>query len=158
MKIIIDDLTGEAIKFLLEEHLQKMKANTPPESMHALNIDALRATDITFWSAWDADELLGCAALKERNTQQGELKTMRTASSHLRKGVAKILLNHVLEVAQQRNYQTLNLETGAGKDFLPARKLYTKAGFIICAPFDKYTEDPNSVFMTKNLTGKSHHV
>lgn len=112
MIIKIDDLTGNRIKDLLEEHLTEMKANTPAESIHALDIDALRAPDIIFWSAWDeSGDLLGCAALKRHNAQLAELKSMRTSSKHLRKGVAKQLLQHVISFAKQQNYQRISLGT-----------------------------------------------
>ena len=128
-----------------------MMANTPEGSVHALDLIALRAPEITFWSAWDDDELMGCAALKELNAQHAELKSMRTASNHLRKGVANVLLNHVLDVATNRHYKIISLETGAGSDFQPARKLYTNAGFSYCEPFADYVADPNSVFLAKSL-------
>ena len=152
MIIKIDDLTGNRIKDLLEEHLAGMKANTPAESIHALDINALRAPDITFWSAWDENgELLGCAALKRHNAQLAELKSMRTSSKHLRKGVAKQLLQHVISFAKQQNYQRISLETGAINDFKPARTLYASFGFNDCEPFADYTNDPNSVFMSLAL-------
>ena len=158
LEIIIDDLTGSKIKALLEEHLRDMKGNTPPESIHALDLDALKAPDITFWSAWNSRELFGCVALKRLNDRQVELKSMRTATAHRRKGVAKQLLNHVLTFATMENYHSINLETGSGADFEPARKLYTSAGFTYCAPFANYLEDPNSIFMTKSLIGKQTHA
>ena len=151
MRITIDDLSGSAIVKLLQAHLQSLAALSPPESMHALDIDGLRKPEITFWSVWDGGELAGCGALKELDDQHAEIKSMRTASAHLRKGVASKLLQHILSEARRRNYRRLSLETGAGEAFVPARTLYAKFGFKPCGPFAEYVDDPNSVFMTREL-------
>ncbi len=151
MNIIIDDLKGSEIYELLQEHLQSMTLHSPPESIHALDIEALRKPEITFWTVWESGELLGCGALKELDSQHAEIKSMRTSSSHLRKGVAKNLLNHILEEAKRRGYSRLSLETGSTGAFEPARKLYAGFGFTYCEPFADYVEDPYSVFMTRDL-------
>jgi putative acetyltransferase len=151
MKIKIDDLRGAAIARILQEHLQNLAAISPPESMHALDIDALRQPGITFWSVWEGEELAGCGALKELDAQHAEIKSMRTASAHLRKGVASRLLQHMIEETKRRGYRRLSLETGSTELFEPARKLYGKFGFKKCGPFVGYVEDPNSVFMTREL-------
>lgn len=151
MEIKIDDLTGPEIAQLIMEHLQGMKLNSPPESIHALNLEQLRQPNITFWSAWNGKDLLGCGALKELDAKHGEIKSMRTSSAHLRTGVAKRLLQHIINVAKERGYARLSLETGSMDAFAPARKLYTSFGFDYCEPFSDYIEDPNSVFMTKEL-------
>lgn len=100
------------------------------------------------------NDLLGCGALKELDPYHGEIKSMRTAKEHLRKGVAKKLLQHIVEEAKKRGYQRLSLETGSMDAFEPARKLYASFGFEYCKPFSDYKEDPNSVFMTKELFKK----
>jgi putative acetyltransferase len=151
MKIKIDDLSGKEVALLVGEHLHSMTLNSPPESIHALNLDQLRKSEITFWSVWEGNELAGCGALKELDGQHGEIKSMRTSSAHLRKGVAKRLLEHIIEEARQRGYQRLSLETGSMDAFKPARRLYESFGFHYCLPFSDYTEDPNSVFMTMEL-------
>jgi putative acetyltransferase len=151
MNIKIDDLHGSEIHALLQEHLQSMALHSPPESVHALDVEALRKPEITFWTAWESGELLGCGALKELDSQHAEIKSMRTSSLHLRKGVAKNLLNHILEEASRRGYSRLSLETGSMEAFEPARKLYAGFGFAFCEPFADYVEDPNSVFMTRRL-------
>jgi putative acetyltransferase len=151
MKIKIDDLKGPEIAALLEEHLQSMFLHSPPESVHALDIEALRQPEITFWTVWENGELLGCGALKELDSQHAEIKSMRTSSPHLRKGVGQHLLKHILEEARHRGYNRLSLETGSMEVFEPARQLYVKFGFTYCEPFAEYVEDPNSVFMTKEL-------
>jgi putative acetyltransferase len=151
MEIKRDDLTGSEIADLLREHLENMAEHSPPESMHALSLEELRNPDITFWSVWNGPELLGCGALKELDPQHGEIKSMRTASAHRRKGVAARLLEHILEVARQRKYKWVSLETGSMEAFTPAHRLYAKFGFKQCRPFADYIEDPNSIFMSKEL-------
>ncbi len=128
-----------------------MAKHSPPESVHALDLESLRRPEITFWTAWEDGELLGTGALKELGPQHGEIKSMRTATSHRREGVASRLLVLMLEEAKRRNYKRVSLETGSPEAFLPARRLYAKFGFKECAPFDGYVEDPYSVFMTKEI-------
>ena len=128
-----------------------MRRISPPESTHALPIEGLRKPEITFWTVWEDGELLGCGALKELDPQHGEIKSMRTATRHLKKGVAKTLLDYILGEAARRGYRRLSLETGSMEAFEPARQLYARAGFTYCAPFADYIKDPNSVFMTREL-------
>jgi len=151
VEIRIDDLTGSRIAEFLREHLENMAENSPLESMHALSLEELRKPEITFWSVWSDTELLGCGALKELDPQHGEIKSMRTASIHRRRGVAAKLLERILEEAKRRNYKRVSLETGSMDAFAPAHNLYARFGFKECGPFADYTEDPNSLFMTKEL-------
>lgn len=151
LNIKLDDLTGPEVVSLIGEHLQGMTLHSPPESIHALNLEGLKKPDITFWSAWEHDQLVGCGALKELDGQHGEVKSMRTSSSHLRKGVAKSVLAHIIEETKRRGYQRLSLETGSMEAFEPARRLYESFGFQYCKPFSDYIEDSNSVFMTMEL-------
>lgn len=151
MEIRIDDLKGLEIIQLLCTHLQSMALQSPPESVHALDLDGLRKPEVTFWSAWQDLELMGCGALKELDPHHGEIKSMRTVSSHLRKGVASRLLRHILDEARRRSYRRLSLETGSTEGFEPARRLYARFGFEPCLPFADYIEDPFSVFMTREL-------
>ena len=150
-EIRTDDLSAPAVHALLREHLENMALHSPPESIHALDLKALRQPGITFWTAWDGNDLLGCGALKELDSTHGEIKSMRTASAHRRKGVAATMLKHLLTVAGQRGYRRLSLETGSMAAFAPARAMYARFGFIPCGPFNDYVEDPYSVFMTKTL-------
>ena len=151
MEIKIDDLTGPEVAELLKQHLQDMALHSPPESIHALDLEGLRKPEITFWSVWEGSELVGCVALKELDAQHAEIKSMRTASSHRRKGVARLMLQHLLDEARKRGYRRLSLETGSMDAFDPARQLYASFGFVYCGPFADYKEDPYSVFMTKEL-------
>lgn len=146
-----DDLTGSEVAELLREHLHSMTLHSPPESIHALDLEALRKPEITFWSGWEGMELVGIGALKELNVQHAEIKSMRSASSHLRKGVARRMLHHILDEAGRRGYRRVSLETGSMDAFQPARMLYASFGFRHCGPFADYKEDPYSVFMTKEL-------
>ena len=146
-----DDLRGAAIIALLREHLDTMQRTSPPESVHALDLPALRQPDITFWSVWDGTALAGCGALKALDHAHGEIKSMRTADAYLRQGVASALLRHLIAEARQRGYRRLSLETGAMDYFAPARQLYARFGFARCAPFASYVEDSNSVYMTREL-------
>ena len=140
---------------LLGEHLQGMADHSPPESIHALDVDALKAQDITFWTVRDGDELLGCIALKQLDAGHGEIKSMRTASVHLRKGVGAALLKHVVTEARRRSYRRLSLETGSGPGFEAAHALYRKFGFVACGPFADYKDDPFSRFMALELRADS---
>jgi putative acetyltransferase len=155
MQIRVDDLSGHEIRALLAEHLRSMHQLSPPESVHALDLAALREPDITFWTIWNREELLGCGALKELTATHGEIKSMRTVSAHRREGVARTMLKHILEEAQKRSYHRVSLETGSAPAFEPARKLYESFGFTYCPPFGDYFDDPNSVFLTRVLE-KSH--
>jgi putative acetyltransferase len=151
MEIRLDDPRGAEIASLLREHLTSMAMHSPPESIHALDIDALCSPQIRFWAAWEERELLGCGALLELDRRHGEIKSMRTAAAHLRKGVGSRILEHIIEEAQRRSYTRLSLETGSMAAFAPARALYTSFGFVFCEPFADYVPDPYSVFMTRAL-------
>lgn len=157
MRIKLDDLSGSEIRALLEEHLRNMHELSPPESVHALDIAKLQQPDVTFWTVWEGGELLGCGALKELDPKHGEVKSMRTAAAHRRKGVARKMLEHIIHEAKLRSYARLSLETGSQKDFEPAQKLYASFGFVYCSPFADYEEDPNSVFMTRELQAGHHN-
>ncbi len=148
MKIEIDDLSRPAIHALLAEHLRNMHALGPPESVHALDLDALRRPEITFWTAWEGELLLGCGALLELDPRHGEVKAMRTPEAHRRMGAGRALLNQIIDVAGSRGYERLSLETGSVAAFRPAHRLYESAGFTRVGAFGAYREDVNSVFMS----------
>ena len=151
MDIRLDDLSSPEVRELLEDHLADMAGLSPPESVHALDIDALRRPGIAFWSAWSDGQLLGCGALKQLDPGHGEVKSMRTPTAHRRKGIARAMLAHIVSEARARSYRRLSLETGSMPAFEPARRLYESFGFTYCSPFADYVEDPNSVFMTLAL-------
>ena len=152
MKIVQDPLTHPAVLELIAEHLRSMHDSSPAESVHALDVSELRGKDVTFWTAWAGAELVGCGALKELDARHGEIKSMRTARRHLRKGVAAALLDHIIGVARARGYERLSLETGSDGPFEPALRFYEKHGFEYCEPFADYVPDPFSRFMTRSLS------
>ena len=151
LRIRRDKLTGQKVADLLRDHLREMYEITPAQSVHALDLKALRSPGITFWSAWEGRELVGCGALKELDAGHGEIKSMRTAPAHRGKGVASKMLAHIIEEARRRGFRELSLETGSTQEFLAARALYERYGFAYCGPFAEYTDDPNSVYMTRRL-------
>ena len=167
MLITLDDLTGAEIIALLQQHLHDMHLTSPPESVHALDLSGLKAAEVSFWTLWlsppataslepatdlqPPQQLAGCGALKQLDSQSAEIKSMRTAESFRRQGVAAAMLTHLIETARARGYQRLYLETGSMAYFAPARALYQRFGFTECEPFADYVLDPNSVFMVKQL-------
>jgi putative acetyltransferase len=151
LQIAVDDLSGTGIAGFLEEHVTEMRAITPLESKHALDLEALRQPEITFWSVTDGGVLVGCGAIKRLDATHAEVKSMRTAPVRQRSGIASFLLGHIITEASQMGFDRLSLETGATGFFLPARKLYEKFGFGYCGPFGDYRPDPHSVFMTRTI-------
>lgn len=149
MEIKKDDLTGSETIALLERHMAEMEATTPPGSCNYLDLDGLRAPQVSFWSIWDGEKLVGCGALKELDPTHGEIKSMHAHSSARGKGVGEMMLNHILKTARARGYKHLSLETGAAKAFLPAQRLYEKYGFTRCPVFGDHKPNPNNICMTK---------
>lgn len=148
-----DNLQSTEIAQFLQEHLDDMHAESPPESVHALDLSALRQPNIHFWSMRDGlgGAVVACGALKLHNHSEAEIKSMRTAASFRGRGIATQMLNHIEQAAKANGVQTLYLETGSPDYFAPARALYSKHGFTQCGPFADYAEDPYSVFMSKKL-------
>ncbi len=155
MRITPDDLSGPAIRALLEEHFAGMLSHSPPGSCHFLDFEGLNAPEVTFWSIWakgeNGEELAGCGALKQIDSSHGEIKSMRTHADHMRKGVAAHMLTHILAEARGRGMTRLSLETGSAEAFIPAISLYRRFGFVDCPPFGDYGFDPHSHFMTREL-------
>ncbi len=151
MQIKQDDLSGSQIQALLREHLAEAHKNSPPDSVYALDLAALRKPDITFWTVWDEDALLGCGALKELDKTHGEIKSMRTTAFALKRGVGSLMLAHIIKQASTRGYNRLSLETGDNAAYGPARALYAKFGFEECGPFSDYQDGDFSIFMTLKL-------
>lgn len=149
--IIVDDLRGHQIAGLLQRHLNHMYQITPAGSVYALDMDGLRAADITFWTAWVDEDLVGCIALKDHGDGLGEIKSMHTAVEHRGRGIARQLVEHLIEAAKQNGLTRLSLETGKTEHFEPAQALYRSFGFAECGPFADYGPDPHSFFMTRDL-------
>lgn len=136
---------------LLEAHMRLMQSQSPPESVHALDLNGLKTPDIRFWSIWDGEELLAVGALKRLSAEHGEVKSMHTAEAARRRGVASAMLAHIFESARATGLARLSLETGSMDVFAPARELYRRHGFRDCPPFGDYGPDPHSAFMTMDL-------
>ncbi|MDE2334001.1 MAG: GNAT family N-acetyltransferase [Rhodospirillales bacterium] len=153
MRIVPGDFTDPQVIGLLRHHLAGMQANSPPGSVYALDLSGLQRPDISFYTAWEGEALLGCCALRALSPTAGEIKSMRTMPQHLRKGVAAALLTHVLAVAQARGLRRLSLETGSGAAFEPALALYRRFGFRNGEAFGDYTASPFNQFLHLDLAG-----
>jgi putative acetyltransferase len=158
LTIRLDDLSDPRIAAFMEEHLQDMRATSPPESVHALDMSQLRRPEIRFWTAWLPHEkepapgrLVGTGALKHLSAEHAELKSMRSAESLRGLGIGRAVLEHILGQAVDLGYQRVSLETGSQPFFEPAYQLYRRYGFTDCDPFGGYGPDPNSRFMTREL-------
>jgi putative acetyltransferase len=151
MQITAGDFGDPRVIELLRFHLTNARAQTAPGSAHALDLAGLQSPDISFWTIWDGDTLLGCGALKRLSPDHGEMKSMHTIQAMRRKGVGSAILRHIIAAALERGLSRLSLETGSWEYFRPARTLYARHGFVECAPFGDYGLDPNSVFMSLDL-------
>ena len=151
VQIRTDDLSGAPTRSLIAVHLAGMHATSPPESVHALDVDALARPDVQFWSAWIGDEVAGIAALTRLDTERGELKSMRVDDRFRGSGVGRMLLRHLIAEARAAGLTSVWLETGSAPEFLPALRLYESEGFVRCPPFAPYVADPFSIFMTRTL-------
>jgi putative acetyltransferase len=152
LRIVTGGLDDAKVRTLIEHHFTTARAATELCSAHALDLDGLKAPDITFWAVWRGDQLLGVGALKRLDEGHGEIKSMHTATHHRRCGVGSAMVLHIIAAARSLGLKRLSLETGSADFFMPARKLYEKHGFTVCAPFADYVEDPNSVYMTLDVT------
>lgn len=150
-EITVDDPRAPDVRGLLERHLALMRATTPPQDVHALDIDGLLDPAVTFFSLRRDGELLGVGALKQLDPHNAELKSMHTAQAARGRGIGRAMLYHLLAVARERGCRRVSLETGSMDAFAPARSLYAAAGFRPCGPFADYRPSPNSTFMTLPL-------
>jgi putative acetyltransferase len=152
MRIVAGGLDDVRVRALLAHHLVTARAQTAAGSAHALDLAGLRSPDVTFWSAWDGDVVLGVGALRRLSPSHGEIKSMHTAESARRSGVGTAMLRHIVQAAREMGLRRVSLETGSRPYFEAARALYRKHGFVECSPFGDYVPDSNSVFMTLDLT------
>lgn len=151
MRIEVDNLSRPAVHDLLSEHLENMYELSPPEQVFALDLSELKAPEITFWTVWEDEQLLGCGALKELSSIHGEIKSMRTPAALRGRGAGRAVLGKIIETAKARNYELLSLETGSHPAFGAAQRLYKSVGFQDSGPFANYKADPHSVFMQLRL-------
>jgi len=149
--IDVDDPRRDDVRALLERHLAFARAVTPPEDVHALELDGLLDPSVTFFSLRDGGRLLGVGAIKQLDPDHAELKSMHTAEEARRRGVGRAIVDHLLAVAAERGVSRVSLETGAMDAFAPARSLYASVGFVPCGPFGDYAASPNSAYMTLRL-------
>jgi putative acetyltransferase len=151
MRIVKGDLSDQRVVDLLHIHLTNTRAESPPESVHALDLAGLQSPDISFWTIWEDETLLGFGALKRLSADHGEVKSMHTAQAMRGRGVGTAMLRHIIAAARATGMSRLSLETGSMEYFAPARALYKSHGFVECPPFADYVPDPNSVFMSLDL-------
>jgi len=153
IRIIPGDFVDPRVAALLRVHVTQARAETAPGSAHALDLDGLRSPEISFWTMWEDETLLGCGALKRLSADHGEVKSMHTAQPMRRKGAGSAMLRHIIAAARASGMSRLSLETGSWDYFRPAQAFYRSHGFVECPPFADYVLDPNSVFMTLDLSG-----
>ena len=151
LRIVDGGLDDPRVVALLQLHVTRARAETAPGSAHALDLSGLRAPEVSFWSVWDGEELVGVGALKLLGAEHGEIKSMHTVEAARGRGVGSALVRHIMAEARARGMRRLSLETGSWPYFAPARTLYARHGFLECGPFGEYRKDPNSVFMTVAL-------
>jgi putative acetyltransferase len=149
--VVPGDLSDPRVIALLREHLEGMHASSPPGAVYALDLSGLRTSDIAFFTVWQGEALLGCGALKELDGHSAELKSMRTTAAHLRRGVGRQVLEHLLSVARSRGYRRVSLETGTGPSFEPALALYRRYGFENGEPFGDYAPSAFNQFLHLDL-------
>jgi len=152
MKIKLDDLQSLQVRALLSVHLNNAAQLSPADNVFALDLNALCKADITFWTAWQGDIVIGFGAIKELSKNHGELKSMHTLAEFRGKGIASQILSHLIDESKTRNYQRISLETGTVAEYKAAHKLYQKFGFTKCSAFASYEESENSLFMTLQIT------
>ena len=156
LQLRLDDLSDPRIAAFLEDHLADMRRVSPPESVHALDLEKLRQPDIRFWTMWEidgiTDNLLGTGALKKLDATHAEVKSMRTVTNRRQQGLGATMLQHLMAQARLAGHTRLSLETGSQDFFAPARALYQRHGFVVCEPFGDYQPDPNSAFYTRMLS------
>ena len=148
LKSIEGNFNNPEVNELLIKHFIELRSVSPEGSAHVLDIAGLKDSAIKFWSLWENDMLMGSGALKFLDNKHGEFKSIRVNDKFRNKGYGLKIINHLIEEAKILNIKKLSLETGAGKFFNPARKLFIKCGFKVCDPFSHYEKDINSVYMT----------
>ena len=149
LKSIEGNFDNPEVNELLKKHFVELRAASPEGSAHVLDIPGLKVTSIKFWSLWENDKLIGCGALKFLDKDHGEFKSIRVHNDYRNKGNGIKVIKHLIEEAKKLNIKRISIETGAGKFFEPARKLFQKCNFKPCEPFAHYKKDINSLYLTK---------
>jgi|TARA_B110000037_G_scaffold148746_1_gene168002 putative acetyltransferase len=148
LKSIEGNFDNPEVNELLVKHFIELRSVSPEGSAHVLDITGLKDPSIKFWSLWDKNDLMGSGALKFIDKEHGEFKSIRVSDKFKSKGNGSKVINHLINEAKKLNIKKLSLETGSGKFFIPARKLFVKCGFKVCKPFSHYKDDINSVYMS----------
>ena len=151
MVIAVDDPNAEDVRELLRRHLEFARANTPPEDVHALDVDQFTGPAVTFYSYRRDGELLAVGALKQLDGRHAELKSMHTAAAARGRGIGRAMVEYLIGVARDHGFSRVSLETGSTPAFAPARSLYAQAGFTPCGPFGDYPPGRGNTFMTLAL-------
>ena len=154
LKSIEDNFDNPEVNELLTKHFVELRAASPEGSAHVLDIPGLKVPSIKFWSLWDYDKLIGCGALKFLDKEHGEFKSIRVHDVYRNKGNGIKVIKHLIEEAKKLNIKRISIETGAGKFFEPARKLFDKCKFEPCEPFAHYKKDKNSIYLTKHISNE----
>ena len=152
LKSIEGNFDNPKVNELLTKHFIELRAASPEGSAHVLDIPGLKIPSIKFWSFWENNELMGCGALKFLDKHHGEFKSIRIHDNFRNKGNGIKLINYLIEEAKNLNIDRISIETGAGKFFEPARKLFKKCNFELCEPFAHYKVDANSLYLTKLIS------
>jgi len=148
LKSVEGNFDNPNVNEVLIKHFIELRSVSPEGSTHVLDITGLKDPSIKFWSLWEESDLLGCGALKFLDKEHGEFKSIRVNDKFRNKGNGSKVINHLINEAKKLNIKRLSLETGSGKFFAPARKLFVKYGFKVCEPFSHYEDDINSVYMS----------
>ena len=151
LRIADGGLDEPQVLAMLKFHFDTNISVTPQGSAHVFDVSRLKAPDISFWSAWGGETLMGVGALKRMDASHGEVKSMHTLQTSRRSGVGGAMLRHIIAKAQGMGLARLSLETGSFDFFAPARALYERHGFVECGPFGDYKPDPNSTFMSREI-------
>ena len=154
LKSIEGNFDNSEVNEMLIKHFIELRSVSPKGSAHVLDIAGLKDSTIKFWSLWEDNQLMGSGALKFLDKENGEFKSIRVNDKFRKKGNGSKVVNHLIDEAKKLNIKKLNLETGAGAFFNPARKLFLKCGFTACKPFSHYKKDINSVYMTMLISNK----
>ena len=149
LKSIEGNFDHPEVNDLLVKHFIELKGASPEGSAHVLDIPGLKISSIKFWSLWQDEKLFGCGALKFLNKEHGEFKSIRIHDNYRNQGNGIKVIDHLISEAKKLNIKRLSIETGAGKFFDPARKLFKKCNFLPCEPFAHYKKDMNSIYLTK---------
>ena len=153
MQVRTGDTFDPRVIAMLDHHVAAARAQTAPGSAHALDLAGLRASEVAFWTGWDGETLVATGALKMLSADHGEVRSMHTLQTTRRRGFSGRMLRHIIAEARARGLKRLSLETGSWDYFKPAHALYQAHGFVLCGPFEGYVEDPNSLFLTRDLLG-----